>query len=386
MRTDISFSSLDLLVFFGFSQTLIVAIFFIKNRDKHQANLYQGLLLLALALGAIEYLLNSTGYIVRVLAISNINEPLNFAIGPLLYLGLKCTIYPNSNQKGAWRHFIPTLFWLCYMTFYFIQPDECKYNSYIKGMHPNWQYLPYESNIVEDPLAIRQYCNELSMLHMLTYITLSVRLFLQKIQSENQSFFRITNRQLANKRSEMIHFAVITLTYIVTKLTFGMGTETGVYMFSYCTILMTIMTFRIINDSSYFDQQHSIIELPFSKYQKSSLSDDKKEQILGKIKEEMEGNLYFTNNLASLSGLAKQINESNHHVSQVINEQLNKSFFELLATYRIEHATMLMRGNDGAKQTIEELAEQVGYNSKSSFNTAFKKHMQLTPSEYRKQL
>lgn len=157
-------------------------------------------------------------------------------------------------------------------------------------------------------------------------------------------------------------------------------------MFSYCTILITITTFRIINDSSYFDRQHSIIELPFSKYQKSSLSDDKKEQILGKIKKEMEGNLYFTNNLASLSGLAKQINESNHHVSQVINERLNKSFFELLAAYRIEHATMLMKGNDGTKLTIEELAEQVGYNSKSSFNTAFKKHTQLTPSEYRKQL
>ena len=100
----------------------------------------------------------------------------------------------------------------------------------------------------------------------------------------------------------------------------------------------------------------------------------------------MEGNKYFTNNLASLSGLSKQINESSHHVSQVINEKLNKNFFELLAVYRVEYAKKLIKGDREIKLTVEELAEMVGYNSKSSFNIAFKKHTLITPSEYRKSL
>ena len=98
----------------------------------------------------------------------------------------------------------------------------------------------------------------------------------------------------------------------------------------------------------------------------------------------MEAGSYFTNNLASLSGLARQINESPHHVSQVINEKLNKNFFEMLAFYRVEHAKKLIRQDKQGKITVEELAELVGYNSKSSFNSAFKKYSSKTPSEYRK--
>jgi AraC-like DNA-binding protein len=100
----------------------------------------------------------------------------------------------------------------------------------------------------------------------------------------------------------------------------------------------------------------------------------------------MEEKNYFTNNLASLSGLSKLINESTHHVSQVINEKLNKSFFELLAFYRVEHAKKLIREDKNARITVDELAELVGYNSKSSFNVSFKKYTLKTPSEYRKSL
>lgn len=108
--------------------------------------------------------------------------------------------------------------------------------------------------------------------------------------------------------------------------------------------------------------------------------------ILGKIRKEMEGNKYFTNNLASLSGLSKQIGESSHHVSQVINELTNKNFFELLAYYRVEYAKKMIGEDKASKLTVEELAETVGYNSKSSFNIAFKKLTAKTPSEYRKSL
>jgi YesN/AraC family two-component response regulator len=122
------------------------------------------------------------------------------------------------------------------------------------------------------------------------------------------------------------------------------------------------------------------------KYQKSSLSEENKEVILEKILKEIEDKRYFTSNLASLSGLSKQINESSHHVSQVINEKLNRNFFELLAVHRVEHAKKLITDDKDAKLTVEELAELVGYNSRSSFNTAFKKYTGKTPSEFRKSL
>jgi YesN/AraC family two-component response regulator len=85
-----------------------------------------------------------------------------------------------------------------------------------------------------------------------------------------------------------------------------------------------------------------------------------------------------------LSDLAKKIGESPHHVSQVINEKLNKNFFELLAAYRVEEAKKILSADRKNKLTIEEISEMVGYNSKTAFNNAFKKNTGKTPSEFRK--
>jgi YesN/AraC family two-component response regulator len=139
-----------------------------------------------------------------------------------------------------------------------------------------------------------------------------------------------------------------------------------------------------MNRSDFFKSHSSIFSFPIIKYQKSSLSEEEKDIILAKIRKEMEVNRYFTNNLASLSGLAKQLNESPHHVSQVINEKMSRNFFDMLASFRVEYAKKLICDDKEMKLTIEELAEQTGYNSKSSFNIAFRKFTSKTPSEYRK--
>ena len=83
----------------------------------------------------------------------------------------------------------------------------------------------------------------------------------------------------------------------------------------------------------------------------------------------------------SLPDLAQKLNVSVHALSQAINEGLGKSFFEMVAVYRIEEAKRFLKEQPNIK--IEEIAEQVGYNSKSSFNTAFKKITGKTPSEFR---
>ena len=83
----------------------------------------------------------------------------------------------------------------------------------------------------------------------------------------------------------------------------------------------------------------------------------------------------------SLPQLADRLKLSVHVVSQVINDGLGKSFFEMAAEYRVVHAKLLLKDQPNIK--IEEIAEQVGYNSKSSFNTAFKKITGKTPSEFR---
>jgi YesN/AraC family two-component response regulator len=100
----------------------------------------------------------------------------------------------------------------------------------------------------------------------------------------------------------------------------------------------------------------------------------------------MELEKYYTNKLISLPDLAKKVNTSPNNLSQVLNEKLNASFFEFVANHRIKEAQAILLNNNNSKLRIEEIAELVGYNSKSAFNTAFKKHTGKTPSDFRKHL
>ncbi len=385
MRTDLHVGIFDVIIFLGIFQGLLLSWFFIKNSGgKRRSNLFQGLLLVSLALGIFEEWLNNTGFIVRVLYLTNFSESLNFVFAPLFYFYIYTSLNPESKRK-AWIHFIPFFFWTIYMIFQFIQPDEMKYNSYLQTKHPDWEFLPYGDQVSDDPLGIRVYVNQLMLLQFAVYIFMAVYILIRKYRSVGESFFRTDNTLLRVLRNSVIHILILIVIMLITKINFGMRSDIGGYLVaSYVSFMIYATTWQIMNRSDFFDSPGSFFSFPAVKYQKSSLSDENKEQILKKITREMEANNYFTNNLASLAGLAKQINESPHHVSQVINEKMNRNFFEMLAWYRVEHAKKLIRQDKQGKITVEELAEMVGYNSKSSFNSAFRKYASKTPSEYRK--
>lgn len=385
MRTDIHIGIFDVIIFLGVFQGLLISWFFIKNSGgNRRANLFQGLLLVSLSLGIFEEWLNNTGLIVRVLWLTNFSESLNFAFAPLFYFYIRATINPESKRK-TWVHFIPFFFWTLYMIFAFIQPDGNKYDSYIQTKHPDWEYIPWDETISDDPLGIRRFVNHLMLLQLIAYFSLAVVTVVRKFKSTGESLFSTENISLRVVRNSVLHILILITLMIITKVIFGMRSDVGGYLVaSYVSFMIYATTCRILNSSDYFDSPSSFLFFPAVKYRKSSLSEANKEEILKKIKREMEQGSYFTNSLASLAGLAKQINESPHHVSQVINEKMNRNFFEMLAFYRVEHAKKLIRQDKQGKITVEELAELVGYNSKSSFNSAFKKYSSKTPSEYRK--
>jgi YesN/AraC family two-component response regulator len=181
----------------------------------------------------------------------------------------------------------------------------------------------------------------------------------------------------------VLHISVIVFIFIFVKLSFKADLR-DYYIGFYVSVFMLITAYRVMNDSTYFDNSASFMDLSIGKYSKSSLSELGKEKILTGIIIEVEKKKYFADNLASLSELSKKLGESPHHVSQVINEKLHKSFFEMLASYRVEEAKKLLKDDKNSKITVEEISEMVGYNSKTAFNNAFKKQTGKTPSEFRK--
>lgn len=383
MREAIHIGVFDAIIFLGLFQGLLLAFFFLRNAGNGKtAYLYQGLLLMAFSLALAEEFLNNTGYIVRALAISNFAEPLNLAYGPLLYLYVARSIKPQPGKKKDFLHFILFFLYLIYMLFFFFQPEAVKYNAFLHSKHPNWPLIPAEPTFSEDPLGIRRLINPITAIHVGTYLTAAL-LLIRKTQKQKNSAKIEQRGHLQRLRQSSIHFLIIIALFVFTKIYFGR--DLGDYFIAtYISVMFYTTLFQVMWRSDYFESPHSFLEVPANKYKKSSLTNKRKEEILSAITQQMEHHHYYTHPLASLNHLATTIKTPAHHVSQVINEKMQKSFFEMLAHYRIEAATKMLEGENNSRFTIEEIAENVGYNSKSSFNTAFKKLTGLTPSQYRK--
>ena len=385
MNATIHIDVFSVIIFLGVFLGLILSLFFIFRPSPNiKANRYQGLMLMSLSLIFLEVVLNQTGYIVKVLPVTYSTAALNLLIGPFLYLYVKRSL-EQSGSKKEWFNFILPLFYLVYLGFDLIQSNEFKYNSYILNAHLNLPLLEVHQKISNDPLKINTYLDLLMGCQIIFYISLSIRKLVKKAGEAGTSILRSTDEVLRSTRDVIFHMCVIILIFIVVKLTLH-GNAGNHFIGIYIAVFILLTTLRVMNDSAYFDRSASFLDISIGKYRKSSLTEERKRKILKNIILEFETRQYFLENLASLSDLSKKIGESPHHVSQVLNEKLNNSFFELLAVYRIQEAKKILNNDINNKLIIEEISEMVGYNSKTAFNNAFKKLTGKTPSEFRKKI
>jgi len=85
----------------------------------------------------------------------------------------------------------------------------------------------------------------------------------------------------------------------------------------------------------------------------------------------------------TLQQLAGRLQSSVHHLSQAINDGLGKNFYDLVNGYRVAEAKRLLLDPKNTNFTILSVGFEAGFNSKTTFNTVFKKFTGQTPTEYR---
>ena len=86
----------------------------------------------------------------------------------------------------------------------------------------------------------------------------------------------------------------------------------------------------------------------------------------------------------TLPALAQTVGCSVNHLSQVINAGFEMSFFDYLNSHRVRHAKELLTELNGKNRAILNIAFTVGFNSNSAFYAAFKKHVGMTPAQFRR--
>lgn len=109
-------------------------------------------------------------------------------------------------------------------------------------------------------------------------------------------------------------------------------------------------------------------------------------QELFKLKKYMVEEKPFLNPSLTIQDVARDIKVPVRDLSLLINHKLEQHFYDFVNAYRIESAMDILKDVTKSKVTVLEILYEVGFNSKSSFNTAFKKHTGSTPTSYRKGL
>ena len=116
---------------------------------------------------------------------------------------------------------------------------------------------------------------------------------------------------------------------------------------------------------------------------KTGLSDDKTRDMVHKIIAAMEKEKLYKETELTLRDLAEKLQYPSYQVSQGLNEGLGKNFYDLVNGYRVEEAKRLLVDPRNTNYTILAVGFEAGFNSKTTFNTVFKKMTGLTPTDFR---
>jgi AraC-like DNA-binding protein len=137
----------------------------------------------------------------------------------------------------------------------------------------------------------------------------------------------------------------------------------------------------------YFSLVHSGLLLTPStdqatpKYSGSPIDANLSSELMTQLKRIMKDEKPYLQNELNLSDLSELVGVSPYYLSQVINEQSKKNFYDFINEYRTQYAAKILVNSE--KTTITAIAFEAGFNNRVSFNNAFKKYIGMTPSQYR---
>lgn len=371
-----SFDTWTTIFLFAAIQGLFVAtvLFFVKRKE-FKANSLLALLIFLFSITLIEYVLYWTGYIYFFPHVMSLSDGFPFLFGVILYFYFEKIFEGHQLSKKDYLHFLPFLLYLVYMMPRYLSAAEVK-QMWILGKSA----MP---SLYVWPLPIRniQWLHWVKIAHMLVYLVVIFKRFY--IQSKS-------NREITKWFNWLTGlFAGFIFSYasyfVLVRFSFFNQEWDYLISFSMMFTIYFIAWFGYLQPRVFsgFTLAESV---SFNgKYKNAELPDDVSTEILSLLENLMATRYLYRESDLRLEKLASETGTSRHHLSQVINNRLGMNFFEYINSLRITEAMELLKDKGKSRLTIIEVAYQVGFNNKVSFNAAFKKQTGVTPTEYRKQ-
>jgi AraC-like DNA-binding protein len=359
----------DVLLFVGFAQALFWVFALLGLRESHQkSNRILATLLAFISLGIGNSILNHTKYIWAVPHLIGVVWPLSFVYPPLFYLYVRSLTNQKANLKKQLLHFVPAIVCAIYVLPFWMQSSELKKDFLMNAGQQN------STEATVFPVLI--------VLQEVIYITLSLILVARHSRQIKNECSTLQKTSLHWIRNLIGAYILITIIFIFARFVnspvrpFHVG-STSVAAFVFALGYLGLRQPVVFSSSAKSNDA--------KKYQKSGLTEERADRLVQRVLDVMQTEKPFVQSDLTLQDLAKQLSVSTHHLSQLLNESLGRTFFDFVNSHRVEEAKKQLHDPQNDHLTILAIAYQVGFNSKSHFNLAFKKHAGMTPTQFRNQ-
>jgi len=338
-------------------QMILLMLFFTSPKNRNSSNVLLTLILLVYTMQICAIVFMSSfkdEILVRYNLFPAFCNQFAFLFGPLIWFYSKTIVH---IKPGRWKllHFTPFALMIVYMLIK-------------KLVDPG--YLFWYSQF-------RFYSSGLILIHGLIYILLT-GLSISRNKVLYRSYFNLTSSFKTLYGFLLVGFISLWVLKFNTFLFMDIWRRYKLCPFT--TSLYFIAGFLFFNILVYLALIRPELFTRKKKYQNTNMSFEKKQQIIDQLIRLMEVEKIYADSSLSLTNLAKKTGISVLHLSQIINEELSVGFSEFVNIYRIKEAKYLLFNTRG-EFTVQQIMYDVGFNSKSAFNTAFKKYCGCTPSE-----
>lgn len=353
---------------------------FFNKRGNQAANRILGLFIFCFALTLVDYVGHWTKYHYYFPYLANMYKFLAFLFGPLLFLYFKRIEEDTIRWSRFWLHFIPFLLMLVYLAPWFMIPGPSKVKllqGVVDEVVKQRFFFPFVPYLVPSLIVGHLSIYAAVCYH---YIRRQKQQDLRKEEQMSQIRYRwyrvLMGLYLGFVGGYLLYYLLVFTPYFTLFYDYSISIAMTIFIYS-----VGVLGYK---QPAIFSGQALQKVFLAPKYQNSSLTPSASQSLLQKLLAFMETEEPFLDPDLRLAGLAEQLSSTTHHLSQVINEQLNKSFSDFINAYRVEAAQKMLADQKNKEVYIINIAYASGFNNKTSFNKAFKEMTGCSPSEYRK--
>lgn len=356
------------LVYFAFFQSLfLLCAYLFSKKNRKQINGYIAFLIFVLFIGLsgrVLYISEVFGANFRLISFSE------FAIlmfGSTIYLFTKSSLMNRRFVLQDLIHYVPALFYILFVVFYFMAPSD----RVILARIETGELYRVVSIFVGIGLLVNS-----------TYWVLSLRQFFQ---------FRKTLRNELSytvKTQFFLYFLIaIGVCLFVWVVIYGISlfgqqilerNARQLIWLSIAFIILFIAYYGMIAPDLFRIQSLQISQ----KYSQSKLSNSDLDRLKEQLENIMVSKKPYLNRKLLKAELAEMLGINNPELARLLNERIGMNFFDFVNYYRIKEFIALVRTDKAQHLTFFGLAQEVGFNSKTTFNKSFKNLIGVSPSQY----